>query len=141
MNRRAIFVLLAIAIAAWANPANGDPRKERLYSMFIAPCCWRENLLAHHSPKADDLRREIDALVAAGRSDEEIKTDFVGRYSLRILALPEGARGQFLAWATPVVLLFGACAVVLFIRRSVRITPTTAARPGPLPDIPESEWL
>lgn len=133
-----LLVWLCAAVAAGANPANGDPRKEKLYSMFIAPCCWRENLLAHHSPKADELRAGIDAMITSGLTDDEIKAGLVNRHTLRILALPEGARGQWLAWATPVIVALGASGLLFFIRRSVRTPPPARVPAGPLPDLPES---
>jgi cytochrome c-type biogenesis protein CcmH/NrfF len=110
--------LLCLALSSLrANPANGDPRLEKLFPQFIAPCCWRENLLAHHSPKADEMRSEIKRLVDKGRSDEEVKAAFIEQYSIRILALPEGARGRWLAW-TPVLAAFAGLGVVLVtIRR------------------------
>jgi cytochrome c-type biogenesis protein CcmH/NrfF len=100
-----------------ANPANGDPRLEKLFPQFIAPCCWRENLLAHHSPKSDEMRAEIKRLVAEGRSDGEVKAVFIEQYSIRILALPEGARGRWLAWTPVVAALAGLGVVLLTIRR------------------------
>lgn len=115
---KVLFAIFGMIACLFANPAGGDARKERIYSAFIAPCCWRENLLAHHSPKADELRGELDSLLAAGRSDEEIKAEFIRRYSLRILALPEGTRGEWLWWTPWAALLAGLAMVAWFIRRS-----------------------
>jgi len=53
------FAILGTVGKALANAANGDPRLERLFSKFMAPCCWRENLLSHSSPfgtAAESLR-------------------------------------------------------------------------------------
>ncbi|OYW12345.1 MAG: hypothetical protein B7X34_01990, partial [Acidobacteriia bacterium 12-62-4] len=96
-----MYLLLGTALPAAANLANGDPRLEKLYTSYIAPCCWRENLMVHHSPKADELRASIAAAVKAGKTDEEIRAGLVGEYTIRILALPEGAKGQWLWW-TPI---------------------------------------
>ncbi len=77
-------------------------------------------------------------MIAAGRSDDEIKRDLVRRYSPRILAMPEGARGQWLVWATPVVTVSGMLLTIWFIRRSFgrdSIQPQTA-----LPELPGSDW-
>jgi cytochrome c-type biogenesis protein CcmH/NrfF len=146
MHRRGVFTLpliMALRGSLHANPANGDPRKEKLFSMFIAPCCWRENLLIHHSPKADEMRAEIEKLVATGRTDDEIKKSFVDSYSLRILAMPEGARGQWLSWGPLAAVSAGLGIVVLFVSRSLR----RAQQPAPagsltanLPDLPDEGW-
>lgn len=120
---RAVFALLLFFALhpAWlrADQAQGDPRLEKLYATFMAPCCWRESLLVHHSPMADELREEIREWVARGRSDEEIKLALTSRYSTRILSLPEGSRGAWLAWTPLAAGLAGLVFVVIFIRRSV----------------------
>lgn len=136
-------LLLAASVSLQANPAQGDPRKEKLFAQFIAPCCWRENLLAHHSPKADEMRAEISQWIAEGRTDGEIQQEFIARYSLRILALPQGPRAQWLWWATPVATACGLAALAWFLRRSLQGHPSAApvAVEGKLPDIPETEWL
>lgn len=146
-TRRGVFtlplLLAAIPSVARATLANGDPRKERLYAMFIAPCCWRENLAVHQSPKADELRAEIDRMIQAGRSDEEIKNQFIAQHTRRILALPEGASRQWLSWTPAALIAAGLTAVALFISRSVRTTRNATTPPldnTKLPDLPDSEW-
>ena len=136
MRRRAVFTLpLALA----ANPANGDPRKEKLFAMFIAPCCWRENLLAHHSPKADELRAEINKFIEQGRTDEQIRQTLITQYTTRILAVPEGEKGQWLSWTPPAAAVAGLAILAIFIKRSIR--PPAPPAPGTnLPDLPDSDW-
>jgi cytochrome c-type biogenesis protein CcmH/NrfF len=145
MHRRGVFILPLVLAARGnllANLANGDPRKEKLFSMFIAPCCWRENLLVHHSPKADEMRAEIANLVATGRADDEIKKSFVDQYSLRILAMPEGTRGQWLSWGPIAAVTAGLGMVALFVNRSLRSSQAAPKDPPAktLPDLPDGEW-
>lgn len=147
MHRRGVFTLPWLALAALlsrrtagANPANGDPRKEKLFAMFMAPCCWRQNLLAHNSPEAERLRTQITQWMREGRSDEAIKQEMLQRHSARILAMPEGARGQWLSWSPVVATGAGLAFVAEVIRRSMRPAPQSAAKPENLPDLPESEW-
>ncbi len=147
MRRRVVFAfpwLAAGLISArrplCANPANGDPRKEKLYAMFIAPCCWRQNLLVHESPEAKNLRAQIVQWIDEGRSDEAIKQELLQRYTARILALPEGARGQWLSWSPVVATVGGLTFVAASIFRSIRSGPAPAVQEGKLPDLPDSEW-
>lgn len=145
MHRRGVFTLpliLAFRGKLNANPANGDPRKEKLFSMFIAPCCLRENLLVPHSPKAYEMRAEIGKWIADGRSDDEIQKQIVGQYSLRILAMPEGARGQWLSWMPMAAVSVGVGPIALFVRRSLHNSQSVSPSPatGLLPDLPEEEW-
>ena len=86
------------AMAAFAGTADGNPRLEKLFLAFMAPCCWRENLLAHQSPKADELRATIRRQVAEGLSDDQIQAAFVKEFSTRILTHPEGVAGGLLRW-------------------------------------------
>lgn len=140
-SRRALLLASAGTVALrslLANPANGDRRLELLFSSYIAPCCWRENLLVHQSPKADELRAAIRRLVAEGRSDEEIKVLLVSQYSRRILSSPEGVLGQWLSWTPVLAVAAGLGAVALTLQRLKR---TAAPGPDVSPaDIPDSEW-
>ena len=141
MSKKCRFIfplLLGLAPALWANPANGDPRLEKLFSSYMAPCCWQENLTLHHSPKADELRAEITRMVAAGKSDDEIKKVLVSEYTIRILAMPEGAYGEWLRWTPLAAILIGLAAIALVIRRSLRPAAPNAPA-GALPDFDESE--
>ncbi len=136
----AVPLLLAAGGGLRANPANGDPRLERLFQTFISPCCWRENLLNHQSQTAAELRTEITRLAAAGQSDEQIKATMVARYSKRVLSMPEGGRGQWLSWTPIAVGLAGLAFVTVIIRRSLASRPTLTPQAAALPDLPETEW-
>lgn len=133
------FLLLA-CVGLRANPASGDTRLEALFQRFMAPCCWRENLLNHQSPKAVELRAEIARLTAAGQSDEQIKTSLVAQYSTRILSMPEGTTGRWLSW-TPVAVGFaGLGFVIAAIRRALGARPSIKLQAAALPDLPDTEW-
>jgi cytochrome c-type biogenesis protein CcmH len=141
MRRRDLYLLLGTALPAAANMANDDPRLEKLYSTYIAPCCWRENLMVHHSPKADELRASIAAAVKAGKTDDEIRASLIGEYTVRILALPEGAKGQWLWWTPVAATAGGFAALALALRKMKRKEPVAAeATPSDLPELPETEW-
>jgi cytochrome c-type biogenesis protein CcmH len=137
MNRVLFSVLL---LSAWITPlakagyGAGDPRLEKLYSTFMAPCCWRENLTLHDSGAAEELRASIRTMVREGRSDEEIKTALVKRYTKRILALPEGPQRTWLFWTPWLVAAAGLSLVTAFLRRlgkrsGLRVSAGMAAEP------------
>lgn len=136
LTRRQMALLPLAAGAVRADLANGDPRLEKLYGSFIAPCCWRANLRTHQSPKADELRADIQRLIAEGRSDDEIKAQFIDRYTRRILALPEGATGDLLSWMPWAAATAGLGAIGVFLHRSTAQQPAPAP-PGELPELPE----
>jgi cytochrome c-type biogenesis protein CcmH/NrfF len=134
MKRRAVFLLPMAAACLLADPANGDPRLEKLFARFIAPCCWQGNLLVHNSPQADELRADIRRRVAEGETDEQIKAAYLEKYSMRILAVPDGSRGQWLTW-TPVAFgVAGAGFLGWLLRRMVKAPAPVGAVVGELPD-------
>lgn len=145
MNRRFAVTILGLFACGWlllADAAEGNPRLSKLFGHFIAPCCWRENLLSHHSPEADKMRAEIRSMVAAGETDETIKQTFVNRHSIRVLSLPEGARARWLWWTPVAMSLAGLGAVAWVIRRSMGSGTAAVEVPQarPLPEISEMEW-
>jgi len=141
-SRRGFLFVSAMAAgvpAALANLANGDPRLEKLFLMFIAPCCWRENLLVHSSPTADELRADIRKKVEAGLTDDQIKASFLSRYSTRILAMPEGVKGQWLNWTPWLLSAGGLAALSGIVWRSVHREKPVLAQAN-LPELPEEDW-
>jgi cytochrome c-type biogenesis protein CcmH len=133
MNRRFALCLLLTAVAAMVPAlAGGDPRIDKLFGGFMAPCCWQGNLLDHNSPKAEQLRTGIRRMVAEGRTDDEIKSALVAEYSARILVVPEGASWQWLwwtPWAAAAAGLAALAAVIARLRRAPAAVPTTAPPP------------
>jgi cytochrome c-type biogenesis protein CcmH/NrfF len=109
-------LLLMLIVSVDASPV----RMQRLYGTFMAPCCWHENLNRHQSPKATELRSQIDRFVSAGLSDEAIKQKLVAEYSKRILAVPEGRAGEVLRWAPVTAAIAGLAIVLLAIRRMLK---------------------
>ena len=77
-----LFVVMVFTPLASAVDAT-NPRLEKLYAGFIAPCCWSRNLTEHNSQIAAEMRGRIDQMVQAGRSDDEIKSVFVAKYGKR----------------------------------------------------------
>jgi cytochrome c-type biogenesis protein CcmH/NrfF len=136
-----LLMLLASASALHANFANGDPRLERLYARFIAPCCWRENLLTHHSPLADQIRSDIRKWLAEGKSDQQIKLTLTGQYSTRVLSMPEGTRAQWLSWPPVVAVVAGTILTIVVIRRLRNKAMGFAGGPGlETAQLPEVDW-
>ncbi len=78
----------------------------------VADC---QMLECHFSRPA---RERIAALQAAGKSDAEIISEFVGEYGIRVLAAPPAEGFNLLAWVMPFVAIAAGLAVIwLFIQR------------------------
>ena len=91
-------------------------RAARLYTEFIAPCCWRQSVAIHQSEESMKVRSEIDSKILLGDSDSQIKAALVKEYSHGILMEPEGIRAV-LAYSLPILAFaLGLLAVVNWIR-------------------------
>jgi cytochrome c-type biogenesis protein CcmH len=113
----ALVLFFLIAGPASASYGEGSSRLQKLYASYIAPCCWRENLMAHHSPAADQLRSRISSMVNDGKSDDAIKQTLVAEFGKRILSLPEGTPRVWLFWTPIALLVFGASGLFWQLRR------------------------
>jgi cytochrome c-type biogenesis protein CcmH/NrfF len=149
MHRRQILGALAVSTLAeplQADLAQGNPRLQRLFSSFMAPCCWRENLSVHQSPKAEELRAQIRKDVSQGLSDEQIKEKMLAEFSTRILANPEGPSGLWLKYAPWAFTGLGLAALTMVLRSSLAKAELarqaqSASSPNLMPaPLPDSDW-
>jgi cytochrome c-type biogenesis protein CcmH len=133
------FIVLSVTPVAQAQYHSEDPRLEKLYTTFISPCCWRENLTVHDSDIARELRTRIRVMVQEGRSDEQIKAVLVKQYSTQILALPEGATGTWLFLMPWIAVSVGAAGLLFLLRRMRTQAPQVVSDGSPLPEL-ENGW-
>jgi len=135
-SRRAFAAILPLLMFVtfinliFARPLTSAERQRAngLYTVFVAPCCWRQSVAVHQSPEAGLVRREIDNRVAAGLTDAEIKSDLTREYGHGILLEPEGARA-LAAYAGPALATSAALLLaVLWIRHLAR-RPHPAEQP------------
>jgi cytochrome c-type biogenesis protein CcmH len=115
--RNGVYVLATAAIMLAA--AAPDPVR-RIEERFLAPCCWRESVAVHQSPKAEELRAEIQQMVAAKKSEAEIVDHYVALYGERILREPRGLRSLWLMIVPLVVLVGGGAALAVYLRHASR---------------------
>jgi len=132
-------VLVVTASQVFASYGKDNPRLQKLYSTFMSPCCWQQNLTLHDSPIAQHLREGIQTLVNEGRSDEEIKAFMVQRYTKRILALPDGPERVWLMLIPWLASVTGVVGLLLFLRR-LRWDSWTAHLADPEPAELEPGW-
>jgi cytochrome c-type biogenesis protein CcmH len=119
----AALLLTTLVSAALAGYGSEDPRLHDLYTAFVAPCCFRDNLAIHESGKADQMRAEIKAMVDEGKTDEQIKAAMVQEYGTRILIVPEGGAARWLFKTPWLLLVLGLAVVVVFLRRMRHAAP------------------
>jgi len=134
------FVTALVAAAALTiaqAPAPLAPALEaearQIETEVIAPCCWSQQVSVHQSPAADQMRADIRAMLADGRSHDQVLDAFVAEYGERILAVPR-ARGYKLSlYVLPVVLLVASALVLGLIVKRMAGRSSLAPAGGPVP--------
>jgi cytochrome c-type biogenesis protein CcmH len=135
MIRRALLwlVLCLLPVVACAQAIQPLPfhdraeevRFQKLTSELRCPMCQNETLADSNAPIAHDLRRQVFEMIQAGKSDDEIKTYLVDRYSQFVLYKPPVEPSTWLLWFGPLALLAaGAIVVAVQVRRRARRNPT-----------------
>jgi cytochrome c-type biogenesis protein CcmH len=117
-----LVVLLALAPAGsvWAvDPATmSDPALQARYEVLIHELrcvqCEDNSLADSDASIAADLRHQIRDMLAAGKSDRQIKDYLVSRYSEFILFRPAYSWRNAWLWALPLLLLI--LGVVIAVR-------------------------
>ena len=123
-RRKVVLCYLAVATTSAATTTNAS---RRIQERFIAPCCWTENLAVHRSPAAEEMRAEVDRLVASGKTETEIVDIYVARYGEKVLREPRGKRFTWLL-ATPIgAAAIGLVSLVAYVRRIRRLPEQISA--------------
>lgn len=89
-------------------------RYEALTHEFRCLVCQDETVADSNADLAADFRRQIHDMVAAGRTDAEIKSYMVDRYGDFVLYRPPLRVGTVFLWVGPFLLL-AACLVVGYL--------------------------
>jgi cytochrome c-type biogenesis protein CcmH len=128
MRRWLVVPLVALAAAAAlaidTEVAFSDPALQARYDRWIHElrCVQCQNAAIADSPVglASDLRRQVREMIAAGRSDAEIKDFMTERYGDFVLYDPPLTARTYVLWAAPAVLVLLAvgAAVRVIVRRS-----------------------
>lgn len=132
------FILWCALGGAWAFDAEtafDDPvqqaRYERLNRELRCLVCQNQTIADSTAPLAADLRREVREMMAAGRTDAEIREFMLERYGDFVLYRPRMTSTTLLLWAAPVLLLvIGSVAGIRFIRRRTTELDEDDAEPG-----------
>ena len=121
-------VLLCCAQAAHAIDSEvpfPDPDMQARYEMLIHDfrclVCQDETVADSDADLAADFRRQIHAMVAAGKTDAEIESYMVERYGNYVLYKPPVQASTWLLWGGPFILLaIGLLVVTAVVRRRAR---------------------
>jgi cytochrome c-type biogenesis protein CcmH len=106
-------------------------RYQTLIHGFRCLVCQDETVADSDADLAADFRRQIHGMVAAGKSDAEIKSYMVGRYGNYVLYKPPVQASTWLLWAGPFILLCIALLTVIMVvrRRAGQVEPKRGRDP------------
>jgi len=144
-------ICLAIAILAFSASAFAiDPlpfkdraeevRFQNLARQLRCLVCQNQDLADSDADLAKDLRKQVFDMMRSGKTDDEIKQYLVARYNDFVLYDPPLKPGTWLLWFTPFVLvLIGACVVVVIVRRRSALLPAESGTASALATRAESK--
>lgn len=96
-------------------------RYQTLIHGFRCLVCQDETVADSDADLAADFRRQIHAMVAAGKSDAEIRAYMVERYGNYVLYNPPVQTSTWLLWTGPFILLgIALLTVTMVVRRRAR---------------------
>lgn len=124
MRKILLFIFLIFATAARADDA-GDILKH-----VWSPYCKGVSLLECPSGKAEELREEVFARLAAGETKESILDDLYERYGPEIRMNPKGSGREALAYYLPYAFFAAALLLILWV---IFIRRKQVASKGPAP--------
>jgi cytochrome c-type biogenesis protein CcmH/NrfF len=122
--------LLLASLAAAAPAAEPQTTLPAIEQQVMCVVC-RTPLAVANGPQAEAERRQIRRLIAAGRSEQQIKDALVAQYGERVLALPRDDGFNLAVYLVPIAALALALAVLgLALPRWRRSARDRAAQPA-----------
>jgi cytochrome c-type biogenesis protein CcmH len=130
-----LFAFAGHALAIDAQKAFDDPalqaRYEHINRELRCLVCQNQTIADSNATLAQDLRREVKSMIAAGKTDDEIREFMIARYGDFVLYRPRMTASNFLLWAAPVLLLLlGAFMGIRYIRRQSADVDTDSPEAG-----------
>jgi cytochrome c-type biogenesis protein CcmH len=118
--------LLAVGVALSLRPGDEQTvagRADALARDLRCPDCQGLSVADSPTASAQEIRRQIDALLADGASNDDVRAHFVERYGEWILLAPSSP----LAWIVPFAVVLGAAAgLATWLMRGRTPPPPTA---------------
>ena len=112
MTRALLVMAIALVASAPAAASDEQPTQAELESELICPVCTPATLDQSDSQIARNMKRVIEARIAAGDTKSEIKDRMVEQFGPQVLAAPPRSGFNWLAWLLPLAGLGLGAAVV-----------------------------
>jgi len=129
----ALWCATGLAHAIDSQPPFPDQEQQARYEALTHELrclvCQDETIADSNAELAADFRRQIHDMVAAGKTDAEIKSYMVGRYGDFVLYKPPVQSNTALLWVGPFILLLIALVAVILIVRRRAAQPEDGGKP------------
>ncbi len=120
-----LFLLSVQVTAQGGDPSDGVAAE--LQKELWCPICQGIRLDVCEQKVCDQMRDLIDTELAAGKTKEEVKAEFIDLYGPVILGEPPREGLNLLAWIVPILLLTGGLIAAVLITRRWSQKPAVAA--------------
>lgn len=123
MRTRVVAVFLAVlfAFGAAQSAVEIEERVFELSRNLRCPVCTSESIADSNAQLSVQMRNEIQEMVSAGRSDEEIYAYFQDLYGDWVFLNPPKRGIHLFVWLLPVIAgIIGVTALILLVRRWLR---------------------
>lgn len=126
------FAVATLAVVTILTPSGSTPdqRADALAGELRCPDCQGLSVADSPTQSAREIRRQIDALLGEGASDDAVRQHFVDRYGEWILLAPTAPAAWILPFAA---VLAGTIALAAWLRAR------RSSAPAPSPNLTEEE--
>lgn len=124
-----VALLFLVGTGAWGQTPQQHSEIKRLEDSLLAPCCYSQAVGQHMSDVAVQMRREITAMVLAGKNESEVIAHYKAVYGERILIVPDGKTGVLLFILPLCLALLALWILVMVLRKMLDVS-----RSGTLPN-------
>jgi cytochrome c-type biogenesis protein CcmH len=101
-------------------------RLKKLSEELRCLVCQNQTLADSNADLAIDLRRQVESMISAGRSDREIRDYMVQRYGDFVLYRPPMQGNTFALWLGPFAMLGGGALIWWLVQRRSRLAADAA---------------
>ena len=136
-----MYFAVALLLASVVQPLTPAQSREveRIEHRLVAPCCYTQSIADHMSAEAEQMRKEVAEMAAAGIGEAEIVRHYRDLYGERILIVPDGVLGR-VAFLVPWSVIVLSTLFVILLLRSLR-SATTGPVLSPQAQPEGAEWL
>ncbi len=117
--------LLVLALLVTQAFAAGVDREDvlRVTGNIVCTCgCPPTLVRACSCTRAEEMTKEVESLLAAGKTDDEVYQYYVAQFGPKVLAAPKPEGFNLLGWVFPFIALAIGGGVVLMVYKRLRTT-------------------